>query len=229
VKKYMTATYNYLGYGVTDSNGKAKLEYDAQGNPLTHSYTGTGAGEVDIVASLDSEITDGSLVSETYSVLDCSYFDSGTTGTVYSGWVNKNATLSSQGGTDGTLFSNSGSSFGTFYANKNGTSGSSWSDLYDYSAPLKIEFDVVSVTGSDKTCVICNDGTNPFQVYFNTYGVSANSHVIITVEATRYKIKVDDTESNWINHSLATDFGVAFRLNDSTASMKFKNFMVYPI
>jgi hypothetical protein len=26
----MTATYNYLGYGVTDENGIAKLEKDAQ-------------------------------------------------------------------------------------------------------------------------------------------------------------------------------------------------------
>ena len=66
----MTATYIYLGYGVTDNQGKAKLEYDSEGNPLTHSYTGTGAGEVDIVASLDNTITESSLVSETYELID---------------------------------------------------------------------------------------------------------------------------------------------------------------
>ena len=46
-------SYRYLGYGITDSNGEAKLEYDENGNHLDHSITGTGAGELDIVASLD--------------------------------------------------------------------------------------------------------------------------------------------------------------------------------
>ena len=89
----MTATYNYLGYGVTDENGIAKLDHDAQGNPLTHSYTGTGAGKVDIVASLDSEIDESSLVSETYEVLDCYKFDNGTTSDHNDIWSTANATL----------------------------------------------------------------------------------------------------------------------------------------
>ena len=63
-------TYKYLGYGVTDENGVAHLDHDANGDPLTHSYTGVGAGEVDVLASLDKPITDGSIVSGTYPVLD---------------------------------------------------------------------------------------------------------------------------------------------------------------
>ena len=45
----MTATYNYLGYGVTDENGIAKLDHDANGDSISHSYTGTGAGKIDVV------------------------------------------------------------------------------------------------------------------------------------------------------------------------------------
>ena len=63
--------YKYLGYGVTDSNGVAKLDHDAEGQELQHSYTGVGAGEIDVVASLDNPIVDGSIVSGTFSVFDC--------------------------------------------------------------------------------------------------------------------------------------------------------------
>ena len=70
--------YRYLGYGVTDEKGIAKLDHDPQGRAIEHSYTGSGAGKVDIVASLDSEIGDSSLVSETYGLYDCIYYDGAT-------------------------------------------------------------------------------------------------------------------------------------------------------
>ena len=69
--------YRYLGYGVTDSNGVAHLDHDANGDSLSHSYTGVGAGEIDVLASLDNPIVDGSIVSETYSILDCIKYDKG--------------------------------------------------------------------------------------------------------------------------------------------------------
>ena len=76
----MTVTYNYLGYGVTDSNGVAKLDHDADGEEISHSYTGTGAGEIDVIASLDnaSTISDSSIQSEPYTVLDGIFKDLGT-------------------------------------------------------------------------------------------------------------------------------------------------------
>ena len=69
------ANYRYLGYGITNEQGIATLDHDANGDPITHSYTGTGAGEIDIVASLDdtSKISDSSIQSETYGVLDYFY------------------------------------------------------------------------------------------------------------------------------------------------------------
>ena len=74
-------TYKYLGYGVTDENGVAHLDHDANGDPLTHSYTGVGAGEVDVLASLDKPITDGSIVSEIFVIKDCIYYDPTTSDT----------------------------------------------------------------------------------------------------------------------------------------------------
>ena len=70
--------YKYLGWGKTDENGVAKLDHDANGDPLTHSYTGVGAGEIDVVASLDNPVSSGSIVSETFSVMDTLLYDTGT-------------------------------------------------------------------------------------------------------------------------------------------------------
>ena len=75
------ATYRCVGRGVTDSNGVAHLTHDCSGNPLQSSgYVGSGKGQTQIIASLDtpSQINDGSLQSETYEVLDCYRYDSGT-------------------------------------------------------------------------------------------------------------------------------------------------------
>jgi hypothetical protein len=59
-------TYVPIGYGVTDENGIAKLDHDMNGNELSHSYTGVGAGEIDVVASLDEDIDESSVQSEPY-------------------------------------------------------------------------------------------------------------------------------------------------------------------
>ena len=88
-------TYKYLGYGVTDKNGVAHLDHDANGDPLTHSYTGVGDGEVDVLASLDKPITDGSIVSGTLPVFDCYRHDDGTISShndIWTGIINTDLT-----------------------------------------------------------------------------------------------------------------------------------------
>lgn len=42
----------FIGSGSTNSNGLAIMDKDANGNTIEHSYTGTGAGKLDLVASL---------------------------------------------------------------------------------------------------------------------------------------------------------------------------------
>ena len=69
-------SYRYIGYGVTNSNGVAHLDHDPQGNSI-NGYTGTGAGEVDVVASLDNPVVEGSIVSEIYDVCDAVWYDKG--------------------------------------------------------------------------------------------------------------------------------------------------------
>jgi len=184
-------------------------------------YTGTGAGLVNL--SVETEI-DGSIVSVTYGVLDCIFYDTGIDST-FDKWVKKNATLDKEVLSDGTLVTNPNNSFGTIYANIN--ESSTWADLYDYSAPLKVELDIVTISGGGS--ITLNDGVNPVQMVFPTYPFAENDHVIITVESNRYKVQIGNTEYNWYNHSLADKFGIAIRLNDTNSSIKFKNFKIYPI
>lgn len=79
--------YKYLGYGETNENGVAKLEYNSEGQKIDHSYTGVGAGEIDYIASLDNPIVDGSIVSEPYTVEDCFYVDDGSDSSKLSKYV----------------------------------------------------------------------------------------------------------------------------------------------
>lgn len=71
-------SYRYLGYGVTDSNGVAHLDHDPSGNPI-NGYIGTGAGEIDVIASTDNPISSSSIVSGTLNVWDTLFYDNGGT------------------------------------------------------------------------------------------------------------------------------------------------------
>lgn len=216
----MTATYNYLGYGITDSNGKAKLEYDAQGNQLSHSYTGTGAGEVDIVASLDSSITDSSLVSETFVITDCVFRDGGVTGdsnyTQFYGYTNFNPQVSNEG----TLLTNSVASTYNYYANIDSTS-----DLYDFTAPFCLEFDVVNFTGTVGT-QIAESGQSGAIRTFSQLGITGACHLKITVDGSQISYQIDNGTPITQDYTTTTA-RVSIIINNGT--LTYKNFMIYPI
>ena len=79
-------TYNYLGYGITNDSGVAKLDHDANGSPIVNSYTGVGAGEIDVVASLDNVIDEDSVVSEEKKLYDYVVYDDGVH-SEYNTWI----------------------------------------------------------------------------------------------------------------------------------------------
>ena len=59
-----------IGTGITNAQGIAIMNKDAQGETIT-GYTGVGAGKLQIIAE------SGTLQSETYELLDCYKYDSG--------------------------------------------------------------------------------------------------------------------------------------------------------
>ena len=103
--------YKYLGYGVTNENGIAKLDHDADGQEISHSYVGVGAGEIDYIASLDNPIVDGSIVSEILNVWDTWKYDNATTSSHKDIWGKYNGTEGfTRGDTYSTLDEGTGSS-----------------------------------------------------------------------------------------------------------------------
>ena len=91
--------YQLIGSGTTNSQGVAVMNKDANGNPLTHSYTGVGAGELDLIASLDNPIQTSSLVSENHPVQDCFFtYLQGTITSVPSNLYSNNVSVSVEDG-----------------------------------------------------------------------------------------------------------------------------------
>ena len=209
----MTTTYTPIGYGVTDENGIAKLEYDAQGNHLTHSYTGTGAGEVDIVASLDNTITESSLVSETFSLYDCIKYDTGIQGSATNIYTN-------------TTYLDRTSE----YTNITDDSSNTTFIYVEISGDVAIEFDAnVNVADGNPFIAIANGGTVVGQKSQTNLGTVDDRWI-------HYRIEIKDNVATYTNDysDISTTSNLTaynrFRLRKAVGeTFKFKNIMVYPI
>ncbi len=199
--------YRYLGYGVTNENGVAKLDHDANGDPLTHSYTGVGAGEIDVVASLDNPVSSGSIVSGTLSVWDTLFYDEMTPYTA-SKW---SSTLTPTQNDDGITVAE--------------TSGTSTQFNSNFTAieDTIIEFDVTGISVSANSVRFYYKGADH---YINSYLTDNNEHhfkfVCSNGTVTPY---VDNVEKTSKSTTSAT--GCRFILNN--ASIKFRNFKIYSL
>ena len=219
----MTVTYRYLGYGTTDSNGVALLDHDANGDTISHSYTGTGAGKIDVVASTDHPISSGSLQSERYDILDCLYYDKALDGTGNHNdlWYSSGVTLT-RTSTGTTVVGNNtdNSMLLLYYGNAN--------NCIPSTSDFCIEFDLIS----ENNCgMFMGDSSNYYAYTLNIPTGSSFVHHKIVYSAsdntlTQYQDGVARTP---ISTSVTGNFG--FRLVDYQKDMDiiFKNFEVYPI
>lgn len=211
----MTVNYVYLGYGTTDENGIAKLDHDADGEEISHSYTGVGAGEVDVVASLDdsSTISESSLQSEPYSLIDAIFKDSST----QTKWCNQsnyyNVSVDETGRTI-TKVSNGN------YAPSTVANSTTWSERLLIGSEFICEFEIVSISA-----------TSIFRVYYNT-----NQNKQFELTTGRYKIKVtSDKISYWLDDGNETVLGSNLNITNFenvsfvNATLKFNNFHIYTI
>ncbi len=213
--------YRYLGYGVTDENGIAKLDHDPQGNPITHSYTGTGAGKVDIVASLDDEIDDSSLVSETYSIMDCLFYDSGAN--------DSTATWTNWTGYEPVLTRN------TEYCAMTIASGKTDARMYKQFTgdSLCIEFDVLvkSNSVSDTIATLRNNSTNVRGNFdLNRMGLGLNTwhHIKMVYNGTTV-VCSNNINSTTYTYNINDLTRFYFQIGSNTSEVDFKNFVIYPI
>ena len=214
------AKYRYMGYGTTDSNGIAKLDHDENGSAITHSYTGTGAGEIDVVASLDEEIVDSSIVSETYEVLDCLVYDDGISDPKKTTFI-KSANGTVTIGSDGTTFKSSSTA------------------TYRNTTLITGDFEIVfqaSLSGSVRIGVQTGSDLGYQQSKFNYYNVSDYYFKLKRVGST-ITAQYSTDGVNWNNRSLETNnvgdndcyFFFLIETTGTERTITYKDLKIYPI
>ena len=206
-------SYRYLGYGITDSNGEAKLEYDENGNHLDHSITGTGAGELDIVASLDKPIGSGSIVSETYEIFDCTFKDINGENT---SWTNNSNNIDVTTSDTGVTLKAKVDSGQSRYIVPTASIPS---------APYAIEFDKDFTSSSNDQIVVVGGKA----IYFSRYSaLQTGTHV-------KFQLNSDNTIEWWIdgvkqtNETYSSATTVRFQITNTNSIIKYSNFKIYPV
>lgn len=208
-----------IGYGYTNANGVATLDYDAEGKELQSSgYVGQGVGNVDISASA---VIDGStFVSETYEVLDCIWYDPLTETPLKNNWYSTNLNLNTD--SDGTLLTNNSSNnlyFKPYPSN---------ADLM-LDTPFIVEFTVKSVSGGIQSQIV-GSGVSAGWIHDEGNGthrleIQADSQV------HKFKSENSDTYVTISDFSQVTLTGQSFvrLLIASNSSVKLRDFKIYPI
>ena len=218
--------YHYLGYGITNDKGIAKLEFDANGDPITHSYTGTGAGELDIIASLDdsSKISDSSIQSETYDVWDCLLYDIATYDTHTNNfWASYNASLDRPTDNTGTVFTSTSDGTGRTGVIDN---------TARHSPNMVIEFDVVAMTGRNEMS-FWKDGSTEWTNRFDTATNGGIGHWKIEITPTSQKAYFEGVQHGTTgNKAFSSNIRIQFvnvYENSTRGSIKIKDFKIYSI
>ena len=212
-------SYRYLGYGVTDSNGVAHLDHDPQGNPI-NGYTGTGAGEVDVLASTDNPISSGSIVSGTLSVHDCMLYDKGILNDSDTRNLFNNMTAFTRE-SDGTTvsYNNTGSSQTQIYLNVR-------PQITD--SDQMVEFKVLSNTFCKVQIGVYNGGN--VGEYIPFYFTDTGLMQIRTSKDGYVKFYLDGEEIYSQNHSKTKEIAFFFQfLGNTLTEFKYVDLQFYPV
>lgn len=203
-----------IGSGTTNSNGQIVIP-----------YTGVGAGKLQLKAKAT---VNGSIIqSETYSILDAMFYDTCTTGT-QTVWYNESNVGTSVTDT-GMVISLTTSGNKYIWAKKQDTTPSQRSDANQFAPSFNVEFDVAEYTGT--VYLQISDGTNGDRNRtISQMGVTTSNHILIEVRSDSIKYYKDGTEITGIRYSNITQgtsrVGIFLQ---NTASVKIKDFKIYPI
>lgn len=206
--------YRYIGQGVTNANGVASIN-----------YTGSGKGKMEVVASTDRPVSEGSLQSKIYSVLDCYVKDMGTLDDHNdSMWTAQNVTFTPRQAGYTDVVKGTGSSL-----------------LYTTDLPIGsvIEFEMQQVGGANSNWIFgLRQGTTYLGngTTLRDMGANVGEWVRIRIELKDdgYAIATnldDPSKTDQVNNTAYTsDPKFAFWLSDNAITdLYFRNFKVYPI
>ena len=222
-------SYRYIGYGVTNSNGVAHLDHDPQGNSI-NGYTGTGAGEVDVVASLDNPVVEGSIVSEIYDVCDAVWYDKGILDDPqtndnwgdYSSFATLTRTLTH------SILKETGSTNVIARIYNNGRT-------YKFNGNYCLELDLKQEDGDFTNAVIdirdFNGSSHMNYANFNNMGVSDYDwhHIVVKITENTVTFKADNNTPYSIPRTVNADYRLGLWGGGNITELHFKDVRVYPI
>ena len=188
------------GTKTTNSSGQATI-----------SYTGTGVGDVDIVVSY------GTLLQETYELLDAIFYDKAISSDYNSNWTNSDYTVSRD--TTGTTIADNKTSGWTNY--------SSPYIPFPTTGKTIIEFDIVSYNGNVYFQLIDSTGPNFDSNLYN----AAPYHVKMEITASTITRTVNNSSTTFTTSDYmdGTPFKFMFVQNTNGRWLKYKNFVIYSI
>lgn len=183
----------------------------------TVSYTGKGAGVLNIKA------VHGIIQSETYSIIDAFFKNVGIGTDDNTNYYNPSSRVTVSVDATGKTLTQNGGTTGQYYAIPIGTTPSSSSDS-SFDVDFVAEFDLVSF--NEKTAYLrCGD----FYRSFRNLGCTGGEHIRYEIKNGSQKIFVDNSEVPSYSGSYEMSNSNVFFTVGTDASMKFKNFIIYPI
>lgn len=191
-----------IGTAVTDSNGEATI-----------TYTGTGAGKLNVVAE------SGTFVSEIYELWDTLFYDEATSSDTKNntGWTNYRGTLSFDNATKIEIAT--------------GETNTIYTRTFTLGDGLAIEFDLNVNFSSSQIFRLCNDWSTVGSATKSSLNLSDNSwaHIKIVLQNGAGLIyrSINDTNPISFNYTALTRF--YFFIENADDSLKYKNFKIYPI
>ena len=198
------------GTDTTDNNGQ-----------ITIQYTGTEVGKVDVIVSY------GSLLSETYDVLDAIFYDDGVSGT-NTKWDILSVTKSLE--SNGLKFLCTSDSFSA-RASMNPIDNAS---AYDFDAqPMVFEFDLVEYSGSGviQTQFLQNQPSTTNKVFSLKNSEYIGKTIKIIYTGSKLELYINDSKSNEIIVAYDTNYKirVGFAFSTTNDYLIVKNVKAYPI
>ena len=187
---------------------------------VTIPYTGTGAGLVNL--SVETEI-DGSIVSETFNVIDALFYDDALTDTKWNtnyNSVNVNREIVS----DGTRLYYSADS-GTTYCNTVIGNTRNW---FDSTKAYQIDFDFSFERADSNSAVGIGLGSTGFNLHnLFSSGLTGSGHLKIVTDGNTYQLYLDNVPKG--TPLTITGNAGFFFLIYRTGSITFKNLTIIEI
>ena len=164
----------------------------------------------------------GDVSSQDVIIYDCLLYDNGITQNTKS-FVFNSSSISQEINDDGTLVRNISTGGKSYAANKTGTSTS---DLYDFTTPFTVEFDVIDLEGSISIQLLGSTSGN-IGKYLHDLGGSG-THIKITYDgqSAKYYTNNNDDPIATTTSSLVGNVQVRWMIFES-AWFKYRNFMIY--